>query len=263
MNIRHSSIGFTGSDRENRLAYANAPSSAPAAPAAGGGGFMNTIKSAGSRTWGFLKKSKNFIWKASYLTGAPFVWWGLKKTWGAAKFGWGVSEEVVHRGVEGAKGVWKMTGETTWEFAKAPLRDIKISLWDVPKEVFKGIFRLPIAIAKSPMELAGGVRESLGALWNGAKETTGNLLEGRVWDAMKSTRKMVWTALAKPISRPLLPIIKPIWNVGAEVVHSKTQYINSLNAGRKKFAEGVRDFVSGILGGGTAAKAEKAPAAAR
>ena len=92
---------------------------------------------------------------------------------------------------EAGKGLlWKSTTRPALTLGLSALRNVKMCLWDLPISVVKGMIRFPIALAKSPLELVRGVRDSIVSVPKNVSELYTNLKQLDVRNSVRSLLKL-------------------------------------------------------------------------
>lgn len=219
------------------------------------------------------KRVGKVMGKASWVFGGPLMWRGVKYGWQGVKKVAGVSEWAGLTGIEGAKGVWGMTGKPLGTMALSVGKDIKRHLWfgkeDIPGNVLRGIPQMAIGLVKSPLELAYGVRDSaenllkggwgmlkdvatlkpltktleaIGSVditsFSGIRKGIKNILS-LPFQGLNRVRKDVQAVLTPPVVRPLKGIITPPKKVVSAEFRSKFQYLLGIKAAGQQFKEGA------------------------
>lgn len=178
--------------------------------------------------------------------------------WGALKTEW--AGRTLYQGGVGAV---KATARPALTLGFSALRDVKICLWDLPLSVLKGMIRMPIALAKSPVELVRGVRDSIKSVPKNTMEFLQNLKQLEVRNSIKSLFKIPKDFILPPFTRPLAPVLAPAGNVVATAARSKLQYLFAIKDSAHQVADGVRhvrnapNIASQNMAVVTAARAEK------
>lgn len=221
-------------------------------------GFKETLVSA----WGGIARGAGALWRGfnaltlpAKLPLMPF-WWGLKKGWQAFEAGGRYAVQGAASGVETVRSATvDLLGKPLWTLVKTPLTDIRMNLLDNSREIIKGVFRLPINLLRTPGAMVTSARESVSNLFEGGK----NLLtfQGDFWNSVKgvswrhpikSTRNIIGSALGG-VGEVLVPsaarahvkaCLETPWNVGSNIVNSKTQYLKAIPASFKEVRTGVQ-----------------------
>lgn len=211
-------------------------------------GILGTIKSAVTTTFSYGKGATVTI--AKYLNRnpvfrfafAPFYWAGrgIKWSYEGARYAAYQAEWAARTGIEAGKGlVWKSMARPALTLGYSAIRDVKMCLWDLPISVLKGIIRFPVALARSPLELAYGVRDSIASIPKNASELYRNLVQLDVRNSVRSLFKLPKDIIAPPIARPLGPMLAPPANVISTATRSKLQYLLAIRDAGRQVKDGV------------------------
>lgn len=163
--------------------------------------------------------------------------------YGAAKTGYDVGRLGYHTGKEGVKGVFGCTGRPFFTWMLAVAKDLKMNLIDIPLTIAGSLWRIPIAIAKSPAELINGVRQGMRSIPKNLNELGQSIWDVRVFDMMRSSRNLVMDALVPPIQKPLEGILEDPAKVASLATRSKLQYV----LGIKRSIQQARDGVNHVI----------------
>jgi hypothetical protein len=152
---------------------------------------------------------------------------------------------------EGVKGVWGMTGRPMFTLLTSVYNNLKMNLVDIPVTIGKGIFTIPIAAAKSPFEMAKGVRDGIASIPRNAKDVLKSMWDFDGEKLVESTRK----AITQPFTLPAAGVGRGLYGAIAEPVsktkdvvstalRSKLQYILSVREAANDVGDGARTFVA-------------------
>jgi hypothetical protein len=208
------------------------------------GAGWDAVKTAAGKTVSGTKSVAKFFNRNPLFrfTFAPAYWAGRGVKWGykgaqSAAYG---AEWAGRTVVEGAKGALDMTGRPLWTLATSAVRDVKMCLWDLPFSILRGVIRLPIALAKSPIELVRGVRDSIVSIPKNARELYQNILQADVRGAVKTLLRTPKDIFVPPIARPLAPVLKPPAEVVSTGVRSKLQYLFAIKKAGGEVVAGAK-----------------------
>jgi hypothetical protein len=212
-------------------------------------GVLGAVKSAVTTTFSVGKTAtvatakylnRNPIFRFAF---APFYWAGKGVKWGyeGTKYAAYQAEFAARTGIEAAKGLaWKSTTRPALTLGLSALRDVKMCLWDLPISVLKGMIRFPIALARSPLELVRGVRDSIVSVPKNVSELYKNLTQLDVRKSISSLFKLPKDIIAPPIARPLGPMLAPAANVISTAARSKLQYLFAMKDAGSQVVDGVK-----------------------
>ncbi|MDH5596752.1 MAG: hypothetical protein OEY44_01500 [Candidatus Peregrinibacteria bacterium] len=149
----------------------------------------------------------------------PFlpVTWPLKKV---AQLGYKGLEMGIdgttwsgHTGAEAAKGAGQILLAPPAMLVKSRLVTMKRFMWNVPLKLMSAAIRTPIALAKSPFRVVGGVREAIQSIPNNVGSFLNAARNFNLRDMMGATRDTIRDIIVPPIKNPLAPVLKPAGEV--------------------------------------------------
>jgi hypothetical protein len=215
-------------------------------------GTLNVGKTITKGVWKLL--NRNPLFRIAF---APFYWGAKGAKWSYDRVQDGIyyGELGLRTGGEALRGVGLATARPAITLALAPLRDIKMTnLWDLPVQVLKSAIKLPIAIAKSPLELVRGVRDSITSVPRNLVDIWRSVTHLEVRNSIKNVLKLGRDIVLPPLARPLKPILVEPAKVISVATRAKLQYALAF----KKAGEQVMDGGRHIKGSYGIAKAKMA-----
>ena len=168
----------------------------------------------------------------------------LGATVAGAKTGLNVVETAEYTTEEIVKGVGNATIVPLGIWGLSSLQSIWIKLRYLSMDALKAAVKTPIAIAKSPLELIRGVRDSIVSIPKNLYALGGNLVKLHIKEAVGSTRKLVKEALLPPITRPLEGVVKPLVRVGSTAVRSELIKLLAVKQGAEHAVGGVKQILN-------------------
>lgn len=227
-------------------------------------GWVKSVPSYGRLAWDKLRPVRKFSKVYSWTFGGPLIWKGAKYTWKGMEKAVDAAEIGMHTGIEAAKGSAKMIGGLPARTAYSRLVMLKRMLWDVPAASFSAALRTPIAIAKSPLEAASGVRDAIKSIPGNLKEFYDNALNFRLGGMINSVRKGIKDVIYEPIARPIRPIIRPSADVIRQGIGAELQTIDQVRmAVRETIPSGYNQFRGSLSAGIATQRANKEARAVR
>ena len=162
---------------------------------------------------------KNRLVKWSLFPATSVIGAGMK----VIGLGMDGTEIAIRTGAEVGKGIGKeMILDTGLELAKAPVNCVKKTLLHNFRDIFKGIFKLPVNVVKAPFRFAGslwkypkkvfeGIAKTASNTRSRVSEVLGNISNLKPFSAINSTRKAITGTLYDTIKEPLLSPLKTVF----------------------------------------------------
>lgn len=163
--------------------------------------------------------------------------------------------------VEGAAGAKDAILNPAIELGKAPLVNLKMNLWDLPKHNVVSAVRLPGDVIRMPKRFYQGHKEMFQDMPTNAKilvkntrknlgEVVGNLIRLRPFKTIGSLARTVRDGVndvlirpaishLKPITTPIKPITKKVTDAVKIVYESKKQYLTQIVKATRELVKGL------------------------
>lgn len=174
----------------------------------------------------YMRGPKKFLGMYSWAFGWPLIKKGFDLTVKGMNAAVDGIEWTGHTLKEGALGALQMTASPLAKLAKSRLTTIKRFLWDVPIATASAAIRMPIAMAKSPLEMVKGVRDAIVSVPHNVSEILNAVMELKLGDAMSNTRKAITDVLLPPITKPFVPILAPAGHLVSVAAGAELQTIS-------------------------------------
>lgn len=165
-------------------------------------------------------------------------------TWAGAKAGLNAVETAEYTAAEIAAGTFNATVAPMAIWGFSSLESMWIKFRYLSMDILKAAVKTPIALAKSPLELARGVRDSIVSIPRNLAEVAGNIFKLNLKDTIASTRKFVKEAFLPPIVRPLAPVVAPTKTAVSTLVRSELVKLLAVKDGFKHAAGGVKQVIN-------------------
>jgi len=189
---------------------------------------METKKLQARVFWDYMNPVRKGARMYSWLFGGPIMVKGAKLGYTGLEKAVEGAEWTKNTTIEGVKGLYETTISPFLMLAKSRLVMVKRFLWDVPLATVSAAIRTPIALAKSPLEMARGVRDAIRSVPGNAKEVFNAVRNFRLGDAIGATRKAITDIILPPITKPLAPIVTPSAKVVGEAFDAEWQTVTTL-----------------------------------
>lgn len=150
------------------------------------------------------------------------------------------AEWTYFAGLEVGKGALGMTAKPLERLTKSrSIGRLKELMWNLPLATLSAAWRLPIAFATSPYEMAMGVREGANSVLGNIKGILKSLRDFRLGETIKNTRDLVWDTISPIVKRPLAPILAPL------AAMAMTVYQGEVGNTATAFRESYNDILAG------------------
>lgn len=180
---------------------------------------------------------KKWMGRLSWVFGGPLIWKGAQLAGKGVRAGMDGLNWTFDLAAEEAKSIKDIALNSSYKVGGAYAEEKKRTLlWEVPKASLSALWRTPIAIAKSPINLIRGVRDGVKA---NVSDLYNNFTDFKPLATLNSTRKLVQDVMVNSVTYTAGPVIKPIANVGKEIGLAKWQW-----------AKGTRDAIDETFKGG-------------
>lgn len=206
--LHHNRNLFPATSRESRLIHLN--------------WFANKRLQA-AVFWDYMRGPRRLARMYSWAFGWPLIKGAVN--YGIQGLGKAVDgvEWTTQMAIEAGKGALQTTVSPLAMMAKSRLTMVKRMLWDLPIATASAIFRMPIALARSPLEMIRGVRDAVVSIPKNVGEVLNSVYQLKIGETLKNIRKTVSDVLLPPITRPLGPIFAPVGHFVDTAVSAEAQ----------------------------------------